>query len=248
MDDQPTEAILAEARRLVGSARRVCVLTGAGISAESGIPTFRGPGGVWQESSIEDYATPEGFARDPVGVWNWYNERRAELEAARPNAAHLALAELQRRVGARGGSFVLATQNIDGLHQAAGSEDVLELHGSLRRMRCQACPHAVEIGLAAVEPVPACPVCGGQMRPAVVWFGEPLPQDVFSTAAEAAGRCDLFLSIGTSATVYPAAGLVEWALAAGAKTVEVNLQPTPVSRLMTAALHGQAGEILPRLL
>lgn len=237
----------ARARELLQQAGSVSALTGAGISAESGVPTFRGHGGLWKHFRMEDVATPQAFARDPVGVWQWHNERRMQLKSIRPNPGHFALAELQRRVRARGGRFILATQNIDGLHQAAGSEDVRELHGSVTKMRCVACAHQEHIGFEPVEPVPVCPNCGQSLRPAVVWFGEVLPQAAWTAAAEAAGGCEAFLSVGTSATVYPAAGLIEAAVRAGAKTIEVNLEPTSVSQIVDIALHGKAGEILPRI-
>jgi len=236
------------AREILAEARRVVVLTGAGISAESGIPTFRGTGGVWSEMRAEDFATPDGFDRDPLGVWNWYAARCKDLDETQPNAAHLALAELQRRTEAHGGSLVLATQNIDGLHQAAASTNVLELHGSLRKTRCEACSYEAPMSPAPAEALPSCPLCGRRVRPAVVWFGEDLPQDVFAAAVDATAHCDLFLSVGTSAAVYPAAGLIEWAIGSGAKTLEVNLEPTPVSRMVTVALHGKAGEVLPQLI
>ena len=238
---------LSEARAILDAARRVVALTGSGISAESGIPTFRGTGGVWKQMRVEDFATPEGFARNPLGVWNWYAERCEDLDAARPNAAHEALADLDRHLRRRDGSLVVVTQNIDGLHQAAGSENVLELHGSLRTARCEACSYETAMTSQRVEAVPTCPDCGGRMRPAVVWFGEALPEDAYAAAVDAAGEADAFLSIGTSGVVYPAAGLIEWAISAGAKTIEVNLEATPVSRRVDVALHGQAGEILPRL-
>ena len=241
------QARLAEARGLVAAAERVAVLSGSGTSAESGIPTFRGAGGVWKGMRVEDFATPEGFGRRPLEVWNWYAGRRAELEDARPNPGHFALAEIQRQVEGRGGSFVLVTQNIDGLHQAAGSTGVLELHGSMRSVRCQRCAARGEMTIEHVDQVPRCTDCGAGMRPDVVWFGEAPPQEIYLAAVEAAGQCDLFMTVGTSATVYPAAGLIEWAISAGAKTVEVNLEPTPASRLVSIALHGKAGEILPQL-
>jgi NAD-dependent deacetylase len=238
---------IARARSMLIGAERIVVLTGSGISAESGIPTFRGTGGLWAGFRVEDFATPEGFDRDPVAVWNWYADRRADLERARPNPGHLALAEIQRRAQRRGASFVLATQNIDGLHQAAGSEGVLELHGSMRTVRCERCEYRRELTIDHVEAVPACPDCGGRLRPDVVWFGEPLPVDVYAAAVDAASSADLFLSVGTSALIYPAAGLIEWALSGGAKAIEVNLEPTPATRLAAVALHGKAGEILPML-
>ena len=245
--DSDVLAPLARAREILAEARRLVVLTGSGISAESGIPTFRGTGGVWKEMRVEDFATPEGFDRDPLGVWNWYTARCKELDETRANAGHVALGELQRRTEAKGGSFVLATQNIDGLHQAAGNRNVLELHGSLRRARCEACSYETPMSASPAEALPTCPDCGGRVRPAVVWFGEELPRDVYTAAVEAAGQADAFLTIGTSGVVYPAAGLIEWAVSAGARTIEVNLEPTPATRLVDVALHGKAGEILPQL-
>lgn len=223
------------------------VLTGAGISAESGVPTFRGPDGLWEGRRVEEVATPEGFAADPPGVWAWYNERRVGLQNLKPNAGHVALASLARAMSARGGWLCLATQNIDGLHQAAGSEGVLELHGSLTWMKCTACDYRQYIGLEPVKPVPACPSCGRQMRPDIVWFGETLPQEVWLKAYEAASGCDVFLTVGTSAVVYPAASLIHYARQGGAAAIEVNLDPTPASGLVDVALHGKAGEILPQL-
>jgi len=243
------EALLRQASGLLAGAETLAVLTGAGISAESGIPTFRDAGGLWDGLRPEDWASPEGFARDPERVWRWYERRRAELRLACPNAAHFALAELERRAAARGGQFVLATQNIDGLHHAAGSRNVLELHGTLTRMRCTRCPYETEIGAEPVEPLPPrCPDCQALLRPGVVWFGGPLPADVIQAAADAAANADVFLTVGTSAVVYPAAALTEIAVGCGAAAIEVNLQPTPASRLVRVALHGKAGDILPRLL
>jgi len=235
-------------RRLLAEAASIAVLTGAGISAESGVPTYRGAGGgLWDGLKVEDWATPEGYARDPHRVWTWYSHRRVQLQQIEPNPGHRALAELQRRVGGRGGRFTLATQNIDGLHQAAGNVNVLELHGSLLRLRCWSCPYRRHVGYEPIEQIPACPECGADLRPDVVWFGEGLPQHVWQAAAEAAGGCDVFLSAGTSAMVYPAAGLIELAARNGARTIEVNLEPTPASGLVDVSIRAKAGEILPRL-
>ena len=238
-----------QAAELIRQAERIAVLSGAGVSAESGVSTYRGAGGIWSGFSAEELASPQGFARDPGKVWRWHDERRMGLRNIQPNAAHRALAELQHRLEARGGSFVLATQNIDGLHQAAGSNNVLELHGTILAIHCSACSHRRHIGFEAIdEGLPRCPNCGEFMRPDIVWFGEQLPQDVWTAAARAAGACRLFMTIGTSAVVYPAAGLIEIAIAAGAKTIEVNLEETPASHAVDIALHGQAGDLLPRLL
>lgn len=241
------EQRLAEARAMLASAGSVTVLTGSGVSAESGIPTFRGAGGLWQGMRAEDFATPEGFARNPEKVLRWYDQRRMQLNQVAPNPAHVALAKLERQVTARGGQFALATQNVDGLHQAAGSRHVLELHGSLQEARCNSCDYRQRVGLGPVEPVRRCPRCGEYLRPAVVWFGEPLPQPVLAAAIDAARRCEVFLAVGTSAIVYPAAGLIDVAARAGAKAVEVNIEPTPATAAADVALHGKAGDILPRL-
>ncbi len=249
---------IARARRLLAHADSVAVLTGAGISAESGVPTFRGSGGLWSRQRMEDVATPAGFARDPVKVWRFHNELRIELERIAPNAAHLALARLERAVLGRGGRFALATQNIDGLHQAAGSRGVLELHGSLTAVRCTGCDYREDVGFRPLGPRPTCPDCGKWLRPDVVWFGETLGPDVWAAAVRAARSCQVFLSVGTSALVYPAAGLIEIALSEGpgrgrrhletsAGTIEVNLEPTPASGKVDVALHGRAGHILPQI-
>ncbi|MFW6132753.1 MAG: SIR2 family NAD-dependent protein deacylase [Planctomycetota bacterium] len=248
MSDDPEQADLDRARELLAAARHVACLTGAGISAASGVPTYRGAGGaLWDGLSVEDWATPEGYARDPQRVWRWYSRRRVQLGELEPNRGHRALAKLQRRVTHRGGTFTLATQNIDALHQRAGSVNVLELHGSLTRIRCGVCDCRRDIGHEPADEIPACPHCGAPMRPDVVWFGEMLPQDVWNAAAEAAGDCDVFLTVGTSAVVFPAAGLVELAAATGATTIEVNLEPTPASRLVDLPLQGRTDDILPQI-
>ncbi|MDY6913027.1 MAG: NAD-dependent deacylase [Planctomycetota bacterium] len=239
---------IAKASDLLAGARSVVVLSGAGISAESGVPTYRGAGAEpWDGLRAEQWATPEGYARDRQRVWKWYSDRRVQLGSIRPNAGHDALARLQRHLLKTGGKFTLATQNIDGLHQAAGCQNVLELHGSLLKVRCSRCSYRLTVGYEPMEEIPSCPDCGRPLRPAVVWFGETLPQDAWQAAVEAAQNCDLFMSVGTSATVYPAAGLVELAVASGARSIEVNLEPTPASGLVDIALHGQAGDVLTRM-
>lgn len=218
-------------------------LTGSGISAESGVPTFRdAQTGLWARYDPQELATPEAFARDPELVWNWYAWRRGLVEGAAPNAGHAALAELERFVPA----FSLVTQNVDGLHQEAGSESVIVLHGNIRRSRCP-----VE-GLT-VEPEetdhaqPLCPNCGSPLRPDVVLFGESLPAAELQAASEAARSCDFFLSVGTSGLVYPAASLPYEALEHGATVVEVNPGRTPLAAHAGFSLRGKAGEVLPRL-
>lgn len=241
-DGVPPE-VLQAARAKVASARRVLALTGAGVSAESGIPTFRGAGGLWRNYRPEDLATPEAFARDPKLVWEWYDWRRGLVAAARPNPAHRALAAFSTRHP----ELTLVTQNVDGLHALAGSPDVIELHGSLWRTRCTRC------GLEREErrhPLPGLPprcVCGGLERPAIVWFGEMLPPDAWDAAESAALHCDLILVIGTSSVVWPAASLVPLALQSGAVGIEVNPDATPMSDQLIV-LRGPAGEVLPSLL
>jgi NAD-dependent deacetylase len=231
---------LVEALR---GASSVAALTGSGISAESGVPTFRdAQTGLWARYDPQELATPEAFARDPELVWRWYAWRRDLVEGAEPNAGHRALADLERRVPV----FSLVTQNVDGLHQEAGSANVVELHGNIRRSRCPAENVAVKPDDTDHLP-PLCPNCGSPLRPDVVWFGEALPAAGLETASEAARSCDLLLSVGTSGLVYPAASLPYEALESGAIVVEVNPEPTPLSASGDFSLRGRAGEILPRL-
>jgi NAD-dependent deacetylase len=228
----------------VRAARRVVVFTGAGISQESGIGTFRGPGGLWETFRPEDVATPEAFAAHPERVARWYAERFAAMRAAEPNPGHRAIASWEALFP----SLVVVTQNIDRLHQRAGSSDVLELHGTLWVSRCARCGREMATeALPPAEPPPARCACGGRFRPGVVWFGEALPLDVFARAEAEVAVADLFVVVGTSATVWPAAGLVELAAASGAAIVEVNREETPMSRLAALSLRGSAGEELPRL-
>ena len=228
-------------------ARRVTVLTGAGVPAASGIPTFRGAGGLWREYHAQDLATPEAFARDSDLVWEFYAWRREKVAGCRPNAAHEVLAEWSRRVP----EFVLATQNIDGLHESLATRGVLRLHGSLWQLRCwEGCgrePLVWEDRSVPLEPMPPrCPSCGGLARPAVVWFGEGLDPRIIGQAVDACS-CELFLTIGTSAQVYPAAGLVGEAAARGAFTVEINPDATPATATVDLALAGPAEAVLPRV-
>jgi len=224
----------------------IVVLTGAGISAESGIQTFRASDGLWENHRVEDVASPEGFERDPELVLDFYNQRRAGLlsPSIAPNSAHEALAYLERGVREQGGSFFLVTQNIDDLHERAGSQNLRHMHGELLKVRCQSCG-AIQ---GTAQPTTRFSVCGhcsvkGQMRPHVVWFGEmPLFMDEIYAALE---RCDLFLSIGTSGHVYPAAGFVEMANQAGAETIEINLEPSAVHSSFDRHIQGKAGEALP---
>lgn len=234
---------LEQARNWLSSADAVTVLTGAGISADSGIPTFRGAAGLWKRFRPEDLATPEAFARDPELVWEWYNWRRGLIYQAQPNQGHLALAELERHVPL----FTLITQNVDGLHQRAGTKNVLEVHGSIWTLRCTSCSREWIDNAQNLEAVPRCS-CGSLARPGVVWFGEMLPFEPWAAAERAASNCDVFVVVGTSAVVYPAASLAPLAKARGAKVMEINLERTAVSADVDCSLIGPAGEILPQLL
>ena len=222
--------------------RHVLVLTGSGVSAESGVPTFReAQSGLWAQFDPHELATPDAFARDPELVWRWYRWRRELVSGVDPNAGHFALAELQRLVN----RLTLITQNVDGLHQKAGSSDVVEFHGSLFATRC-----FVEGTVSEDDdgsPVPRCGVCGGHLRPGVVWFGESIPEAALRTAATAATDCDVFLSIGTSSLVWPAAGLADAAARSGATIIEINTDPTPLSAQSHFAIQGKSGEVLPEL-
>ena len=229
------------------AARRVVVLTGAGMSAESGVPTFRGAGGLWRAYRPEDLATPEALAKDPVLVWAWYRARQRAIAAAAPHAGHAALARL-----AATASLCLVTQNVDGLHQRAGSRGVVELHGSLWRLTCaDRCPRVTAIDISGVAPdeapLPRCE-CGALQRPGVVWFGERLPEAAVASAWEAAASCDLLIAVGTSSVVYPAAALPSVARRAGAPLVEINPEETPLTPLATRGLRGPAAAMLPALL
>jgi NAD-dependent deacetylase len=222
----------------------VAVLTGAGISAESGVATFRdAQTGLWSRFKPEQLATPEAFRRNPKLVWEWYAERRARVAEVAPNPGHHALAELEQRMP----QFLLATQNVDGLHQRAGSRQLVELHGNITRTKCFDENTVVEQWDDTGDVPPRCPRCGGLLRPDVVWFNEMLPPGAFEQALGAAQDCDVFLSVGTSALVYPAAALPQEALAAGAVLVEVNPQETPLTPRATHFLQGPSGQVLPAL-
>jgi NAD-dependent deacetylase len=237
------ESGLAQGREWLAQAQAVTVLTGAGISAESGVPTFRGPGGLWRSFRPEDLATPEAFANDPRLVWEWYDWRRSVVAKALPNSGHKALVNLQARVP----QFTLITQNVDGLHDAAGSHQVVKLHGDIWSLRCVSCGREETNRTVPLAPLPPHCICGGMQRPGVVWFGEALPAAAIEEAFEAARHCEVFLCCGTSAVVYPAAALPRVALEAGAKLIEVNLEATDLSDAAHVSLLGKAGEILPQI-
>ena len=235
---------MEEASEWLRGASRIVALTGAGISAESGIPTFRGPGGLWRQRRPEQLATPEAFARDPKLVWEWYDWRRSVIVKAEPNPGHKALASLE----ASKPSFTLVTQNVDGLHDRAGSRRILKLHGDIWMVRCTACRREKQDDRTPLPELPPRCQCGGILRPGVVWFGEALPTGVLAEAEEATVMAEVFLVVGTSAVVYPAAGLVPLAKAKGARIIEVNLEETPFSGTVDCSLRGMAGELLPQLI
>jgi len=226
-------------------ARHIAVLTGAGISAESGIPTFReAQTGLWARYDPQELASPQALRRQPGLVWVWYTWRRGLVQQAQPNPGHLALAEMERLAP----RFTLITQNVDGLHQRAGSQNVIELHGNIMRTVCAAHRHEVTQWEPAPEgEAPRCPQCGSVLRPDVVFFGESLPAEALQRATEAAQACDVMLVVGTSGVVYPAASLPGVAKDAGALVAEINPQPTPLSSLADIVLRQPAGKALPLL-
>ncbi len=248
---------LDRARALLKNARSALFLTGAGVSAESGVPTFRGPEGLWRRHRPETLATPEAFARDPRLVWEWYAWRRDRVSACRPNAAHLAVADFVYNLP----TSRIVTQNVDELHSDAaravaegrGAEPTLplELHGSLFRVRCTRCrhraPHREPIDASARETLPACPACGALLRPDVVWFGESLDPAVLGEAVERAEGADVCVVVGTSGVVQPAAGLAGLTRRAGGAVVEVNPEATPLTAIATVSLRGSAADLVPRL-
>jgi NAD-dependent deacetylase len=227
------------------AASSVAVLTGAGVSAESGIPTFRdAQTGLWARYNPQELATPAAFLRNPRLVWEWYEHRRSLAAAAAPNPVHSALAALEQRIA----DFTLITQNVDGLHRRAGSQNVVELHGNITRTKCFDEAIVVECWPATDEVPPRCPHCGGWLRPDVVWFGEALPVEAWERARAAAQRCQVFLSIGTSGVVRPAADLPFYAKQNGAYVVEINLAPSEPTGVFDEQLVGPAGQILPQLI
>jgi NAD-dependent deacetylase len=233
---------MKDVRDRLARARSVCVLSGSGISSESGLPTFRGAGGLWQNRRVEELASPQGFARDPRLVWTWYNERRAAHQRAEPNAGHRALAALEAKVA----DFTLATQNVDSLHIRAGSKNVIELHGNLREARCSRC--GARRSLADGMPLDEIDhTCGGRFRPDIVWFGESLPEEAWLRAVAAAERAEVMLVVGTSGLVNPAAMLATRFARPGAFIVEVNPEETVISAGADVSLRGTATEVLPEL-
>ena len=238
--DEPS---VREAIRLIKTSKKFVAFTGAGVSAESGVPTFRGKDGYWKRYRTEELATPEAFNRDPQLVWEWYDQRRQILSKVKPNPAHYTIARLEEGMG----DFTLITQNVDGLHSLAGSRRVLEIHGNIWRVRCTVCG-AVEKNRQVPIPIPPyCNRCGGLQRPDVVWFGEMLPETVLSESYRSLESCDTILVVGTSGVVQPAASFVHIAKENGAKVIEVNIDETPLSFIADLSLRGRAGDILPML-
>lgn len=237
IDDKIKEVAIILAQR-----PSLAILTGAGVSAESGVPTFRGPDGLWRQFRAEDLATPEAFARDPKTVWEWYDWRRQKIHNVEPNPAHLVIAKWEKFFP----SFVLITQNVDGLHEKAGSTEILELHGNIWQLRCTKEGKVFKNRQVPLSPLPPlCPDCGSLLRPNVVWFGEALDSYVFGTALKACYSSEVMMVIGTSAWIQPAASLPLEAKKGGAKIIEINLEPTPVSSYADYSIYGKAGEIVP---
>jgi len=230
------------AARILNRSGRTAVSTGSGISRESGIPTFREADGLWNRYRPEELATREGFLRDPGLVWRWYRERLLTAREKAPNRGHTALADLERLLP----HFVLITQNVDNLHRRAGSTDVIELHGNIERYRCLAHSHPADFDPGWGDSPPRCH-CGSLIRPDLVWFGEALPEEALARAFEEAGRCDVFMLIGTSCLVQPAAMLPSVAKNAGARLIEVNVAPSAATYFVDIFLEGKSGEILPHL-
>jgi len=219
-------------------------LTGAGVSQESGLRTFRdSQTGLWAQYKPEELASPEAFASDPKLIWDWYAWRREAVKSARPNAGHVALVEIEKRVS----QFTLITQNVDGLHHMAGTQNLLELHGNIQRVRCSQCSLLAETWDEDSESVPRCTHCNGLLRPDVVWFGESLPRDQLERAVEATRTCEVYFSIGTSGVVQPAASLAHAAKNKGAVLVEINAEPTPLTSKVDYFFQGKSGEILSAL-
>ncbi len=236
------ESILA-LREELSQAQRVCVMTGAGISAESGIPTFRGSSGMWRNYNPAELATREAFSRNPALVWEFYNWRRTLIAAAEPNPGHVALVKLEARTA----QCTLLTQNVDGLHRLAGNKSVIELHGNIWETRCTGCGRLNEQLRPDLGTDPRCEQCGALLRPNVVWFGESLDEALLGRAFDAVSKCEIMITVGTSAVVQPAASLAGTAKRAGAVVAEINLERTPNSMIMDYVILGKAGEILPQL-
>jgi NAD-dependent deacetylase len=236
MTDSKTLSRLKEAKSIV-------FFTGAGISAESGISTFRGAGGIWTRLKPEELASIDGFMKNPEMVWEWYKYRKEVISQSKPNPGHIAIAEFQDVIP----NVTVVTQNIDNLHRRAGSKNIFELHGNIQKNYCMKCRKRYDGDIDLSAKVPTC-TCGGMIRPDIVWFGEFLPEDQFIGSEHTIKDCDVFVVAGTSAVVYPAAGLIYTARDAGAYIIEVNIEETEVSRFADISYFEPAGTVLPRLL
>jgi NAD-dependent deacetylase len=243
MAEQSNADKIRRLREKLAGCDRVAVLTGAGISAESGVPTFRGEGGLWRQYRATELATPEAFAEDPRLVWEFYNWRREVLAPLHPNPGHQALAAMESRFA----DFTLITQNIDGLHQTAGSGKMIELHGNIWWVRCTGCGNTTEDRRVPLPELPICTSCGGLLRPNVVWFGEMLDPQVLDQTYRIIEACQMMLVIGTSGVVQPAASMGAAARRRGAFVAEINLEPTPYTDVYDLSILGKAGEVLPYL-
>lgn len=242
MDDM--EEKLGHARTIIECASSITVLTGAGISAESGVPTFRGSDGLWRNYRSENLATPEAFWNNPRLVWEWYDWRRSAVKDARPNPGHFALAELENQKK----RFTLITQNIDGLHQMAGSRNIIEMHGNLWQVKCTKCGDITQNHQVPLTEIPPrCALCGEIGRPNVVWFGELIPMETIDKTLKAIEDCEVMLIIGTSGVVEPAASMGLVAKQTGKTVMEINIEYTPNSNLFDFTILGRSGEILPLL-
>lgn len=237
------EQQMKEVKTRLAEAKAITILTGAGISADSGVPTFRGTDGLWKNFSAQDLANPEAFARDPRLVWQWYNWRRELIADKEPNPAHYAIAELERGAPA----FWLVTQNVDGLHAAAGSTHLSEIHGNIWKVRCTQCDQITDNRDVPIAILPTCHTCQGLLRPHIVWFGESLDPQVLSKSLQAIQQCDVLLIVGTSGIVYPAASFAPMAKQSGAMVVEVNLDPPPSASYVDVYLQGRAKDLVPAL-
>ncbi|HQN19130.1 MAG TPA: NAD-dependent deacylase [Syntrophobacteraceae bacterium] len=244
MAEQSNEEKVRLLKEKLRECDRVVVLTGAGISAESGVPTFRGQGGLWRQYRATDLATPEAFAEDPRLVWEFYNWRREVLAPLHPNPGHLALAAMESRLG----HFTLVTQNIDGLHRTAGNREMIELHGNIWWVRCTGCGAVTEDRRVPLPELPTCGSCGALLRPHVVWFGEMLDPRTLDLASRAIDSCRLMLVVGTSGVVQPAASMGAAARRRGAFVAEINLESTPYTGVYDLSILGKSGEVLPLLI
>lgn len=234
---------IQKAREIIDESKTIVAFSGAGMSAECGVPTFRGKDGLWKNHSAQDLATPDAFKRDPRTVWQWYDWRRSLIKPLEPNLGHYAIAGAQERK-----DISVITQNVDGLHRKAGSQDVSELHGNIWRVRCTECGMEKDNTDVPIDILPKCDECSGLLRPAIVWFGEPLDPSVVSRSSELLSKADVTIVVGTSGIVQPAASMAAYAKESGSKIIEVNIEETPGYGIADVFILGKAGEVLPQIL